>query len=157
MLSFIKKEKYLAAPSNGAVIGITDVSDQVFSQKILGDGFAVVPKDGSFYSPTDGTVTDISSTLHAYCIKSDDGLEILLHIGIDTVELKGKHFTPLTAVGDRVKTGTPLALADLDAIRAAGYSTVTVTVITNSDSLSFLRVLKNPSAAAGDRALVYKI
>ena len=157
MFDFFKKEHFLAAVADGGVISISGVPDQVFSQKILGDGFAVIPENGDFCSPASGTVTDVTETLHAYCITSDDGLEILVHIGIDTVELKGKGFTPLVKAGDRIERGCALAHADLKQISAAGYNTTTVVVITNTEKMKSFSVLENPSVKAGDKALTYKI
>lgn len=157
MFDFFKKEHFLAAVSDGAVIDISSVPDRVFSQKILGDGFAVIPENGDFCSPVSGTVTDVTETLHAYCITSDDGLEVLVHIGIDTVELLGKPFTALVKAGDRIEKGCALAYANLKEIEAAGYNTTTIVVITNIEKLKSFSILENPSVKAGDKALAYKI
>lgn len=157
MFDFLKKEKFLTAVADGQVIDITKVPDQVFSQKILGDGFAVIPESGEITSPAAGIITDVTETLHAYCITSDDGLEILVHIGIDTVELKGTGFTPLVKKGDRISQGDSLAKADLALLKNKGYSTATVVVITNTESLKSYSVLENPNANSGDKAFIYKI
>lgn len=157
MFDFFKKEKFLSSIAKGSIIDITLVPDGVFSKKILGDGFAVLPTDNTFFSPASGTVTDIAETLHAYCITDTDGLEILVHIGIDTVELKGKYFEALVKKGQQIQQNTPLARADLKAIEAAGYNTASMTVVTNSDRLRNIKVLENPSANAGEKALIYKI
>ncbi len=157
MFDFFKKEKMLTAVARGQVIDITKVPDQVFSQKILGDGFAIIPENGDVFSPVSGTISDVTETLHAYCITSDDGLEILVHIGIDTVELKGSGFTPLVKKGDHVNQGDALARADLELLKSKGYSTATVVVITNTESLKSYSVLENPDANSGDKAFIYKI
>ncbi len=156
MFNFFKKEKTLTAVANGRVINITKIPDKVFSQKILGDGFGIIPSSGDFFSPANGTVTDVTDTLHAFCITTDDGLEILVHIGIDTVELKGAGFTPLVKSGDRLTAGDALAHADLDFIKEKGYSTATAVVITNPEKLKSFRVLESPSAKAGRPAMTYK-
>ncbi len=156
MFSFFKKEKNLLSVANGRVIGLNKVPDQVFSQKILGEGFGVVPTEGHFFSPTDGTVTDVTDTLHAYCITTHDGLEILVHIGIDTVELKGQGFTPLVKKGDRLSAGDAIAHADLELLKKKGYSTVTVVVVTNTDKLREFKVLEAQSVRAGSPAMIYK-
>lgn len=156
MFNFLKKEKSLSSVANGRIIGLDKVPDQVFSQKILGDGFAVIPTSGNFFSPTDGVITDVTETLHAYCITGGDGLEILVHIGIDTVELKGEFFTSLVKKGDTIHRGDAIAHADLDAIKDKGYNTATMVVITNTEKLREFRVLEAPSAKAGSPALVYK-
>ncbi len=156
MFSFLKKEKRLAAVANGRVIGLNKVPDLVFSQKILGDGFGVIPTDGHFFSPADGVVTDVTDTLHAYCITTDDGLELLVHIGLDTVELKGLGFTPLIKKGDKLSTGDAIAHADLDLIKEKGYSTVCVVVVTNTEKLREMRVIEAQSTKAGSPAMIYK-
>ena len=157
MFSFLKKEKILSSVADGEIITLSKVPDQVFSQKILGDGFAVIPSNGDFFSPADGTVSDVTDTLHAYCITTDDGLEILVHIGIDTVELKGEFFTPLVKVGDKILRGKAIAHADLDGIKAKGYNTSTVVVITNTETLREFSVKETPDAKAGSPALIYKV
>ena len=157
MLGFFKKEHSLLAITNGSIIDITLVPDEVFSKKFLGDGFAVLPMSGSFSSPCDGTVTDVTKTLHAYCITSSDGLEILVHIGIDTVKLSGKGFTSHVKSGDKIKKGDPLVTADLGAIEKAGFNTTSVVVVTNTDKLTEYQVLENPSANRSDKAMIYKI
>lgn len=157
MLGFLKKESSLLSIANGSIVDITLVPDEVFSKKILGDGFAVLPTSGNFSSPCTGTVTDVTKTLHAYCITSSDGLEVLVHIGIDTVELSGKGFTPHVKAGDKIKQGQPLVTADLASIEKAGFNTTSVVVVTNSDVLSEYTVLENPSAKQKDKAMIYKI
>ena len=156
MFGFIKKEKHLTAPASGVVISLAKVKDEVFSKKILGDGFAVIPNDGNICSPANGVLTDITETNHAYCITADDGLEILVHIGIDTVELRGKGFTPIAKVGDKLQNGTPLARVDLSVLKDAGLSADVVTVVTNTDKLKHFEVLETSYANAGDRAFIYK-
>ncbi len=156
MFNFFKKEKTLTSVANGRIVGITKIPDKVFSQKILGDGFGVIPTQGDFFSPASGVVSDVTDTLHAYCITTDDGLEILVHIGIDTVELKGQGFTPLVKKGDRLGAGDALAHADLDFLKEKGYSTATAVVITNTEKLKSFRVLESPSAKAGSPAMTYK-
>ena len=157
MLDFLKKEKYLSSIAEGSIVDISVVPDEVFSKKILGDGFAVIPSGNDFFSPASGTVSDVTETLHAYCITTDDGLEILVHIGIDTVNLKGEGFTPRVKKGDRIERGAPLASADLAAIEGAGYNTTSMVVVTNTELLRSFKVIENPSASAGDKALIYKI
>ncbi len=157
MFDFLKKkEGFLMSPADGEIIDITAVGDDVFSQKILGDGFAVRPASGSVFSPADGVVTDITDTLHAYCITTDDGLEILVHIGLDTVELRGEGFVPLTEKGAKVKAGSPLARADLDLLRKRGYDPTVVTVVTNSGGLKGSRTIAAAMADAGAEAFAYK-
>ena len=147
----------LVAVSDGDIINITQVPDEVFSQKILGDGYAIIPKSGSICSPVQGTVTEVYDTHHAYCITSNDGLEILVHIGIDTVELKGEGFSPIVRKGDAVSKASPIATADLNLIHEKGYRTEIMVVITNSDAVKSLTLSEKANARAGDVALTYKL
>ncbi len=156
MFNFFKKEKTLTSVANGRIINVSKIPDKVFSQKILGEGFGVIPTTGEFFSPASGVVTDVTATLHAYCITTDDGLEILVHIGIDTVELKGEGFTPLVKKGDRLTAGDALAHADLDFLKEKGYSTATAVVVTNPEKLKSFSILESPTAKAGSPAMKYK-
>lgn len=157
MFNIFKKQKQLLSVANGRIITLSKVPDQVFSQKILGEGFAIVPTNGDIFSPANGKITDVTDTLHAYCITTDDGLEILVHIGIDTVELKGQGFTPLVKTGDKISAGDEIAKADLDLIKKAGYNTSVVVVITNTDKLKELNINESPSSTAGSVAATYKL
>lgn len=123
----------LMAPMKGAVMGLHDVADEVFSKGLLGKGMAIEPVDGKVVSPIAGTVTTVFPTEHAIGLTDDHGMEVLIHVGLDTVSLNGEPFEALVAAGDRVEVGTELLQADLDAIKAAGLPTTTVVVITNTD------------------------
>lgn len=108
MLGFFKnksKGKVICSPCNGRVVPITEVPDPTFSEKILGDGVAVIPSEGRFYAPADGEVTAVFDTLHAFTMTTTQGVELLLHIGLDTVTLKGDPFKSHISVGDQVKKG----------------------------------------------------
>lgn len=123
----------LMAPMKGAVMGLHDVADEVFSKGLLGKGMVIEPVDGKVVSPIAGTVTTVFPTKHAIGLTDDHGMEVLIHVGLDTVSLNGEPFEALVAAGDRVEVGTELLQADLDAIKAAGLPTTTVVVITNTD------------------------
>ena len=123
----------LMAPMKGAVMGLHDVADEVFSKGLLGKGMAIEPVDGKVVSPIAGTVTTVFPTKHAIGLTDDHGMEVLIHVGLDTVSLNGEPFEALVAAGDRVEVGTELLQANLDAIKAAGLPTTTVVVITNTD------------------------
>jgi PTS system beta-glucosides-specific IIC component len=123
----------IAAPISGKVIALSDVADEAFSSGALGKGLAIEPSEGKVYSPVDGEITTFFPTGHAVGITSDNGIEILIHVGMDTVELNGKGFTPKKAQGDKVKKGDLLLEVDLEAVKAAGKPTVTPVIITNSD------------------------
>ncbi len=115
------------------MIPMEEVKDETFAQKMLGDGFAILPEDGEVCSPVNGTVTSVFDTKHAVCLVSDGGLEILIHIGIDTVNLQGKHFTTHVKDGDTVKAGQPLITFELEQVKKAGYDTVIPLVFTDPD------------------------
>jgi PTS system sucrose-specific IIC component len=157
MLNFLKKECSLGSIADGSVMDISLVPDDVFAKKILGEGFAVIPADNHICSPADGTISDVTSTRHAYCITSSDGLEILVHIGIDTVNLKGDGFEPKVKIGDKVKRGDLIALANISYIEEMGYNTTSMVVVTNSVKIKSFKVLENPSVKSGDKAMIYKI
>jgi PTS system beta-glucosides-specific IIC component len=122
----------LASPLNGEAVELSSVSDPTFAGGVLGLGAAIIPSDGQLVSPVTGTVLTMFNTGHAVAIRSDDGAEILLHIGIDTVNLQGAGFSALVATGDRVTVGQPLVNFDLEAIKAT-YDPVTVMILTNTD------------------------
>lgn len=157
MFDFFKKEKVFNSVTKGDIIDISAVEDEVFSKKLLGEGFAVIPESNDFFSPASGTVSDVAETLHAYCITTDDGLEVLVHIGLDTVELKGSLFESLVKKGQRINSGTPIARASLDKIKNAGYKTTTMVVVTNSEKLKTFETLPQKGATIGTKAFIYKI
>lgn len=127
------KEIVLCAPLTGRVVPLSEVKDETFASKILGDGVAVMPIASELRAPVDGSVEQAFESGHAVTLVSDEGVELLLHIGIDTVELKGKHFDMLVRAGDRVKQGQVLIRFDKEAIGAAGYDVTTPMVIGNSE------------------------
>ena len=126
-----------------------DIPDETFAQGILGPGCGIEPTGKTVYAPFDGTVEQVASTLHAVGLTSVDGIEILIHVGMDTVEMQGNGFKALVKVGDKVKAGTPLLKVDLDAIRAAGHPTATAIIVTNGDDLGELKMLAEGDILAG--------
>lgn len=133
--------------ADGQVIAITDVKDPVFSQKMMGDGFAVEPENGKIYSPVAGTVTSVFPTKHALGLLTENGLEVLVHIGLDTVSLEGQPFEVHVSEGQKVAAGELLVTADLEAIKAAGRETSTVVVFTNAAAIKSVTVEKLGQAA----------
>jgi PTS system beta-glucosides-specific IIC component len=127
------KGNAVAAPITGKIVALSDVKDEAFSSGALGQGLAIDPGEGKVYSPVDGEISTFFPTGHAVGITADNGMEILIHVGMDTVGLDGKGFTPKKAQGDKVKKGELLLEFDRKLIQEAGYSIVTPVVITNSD------------------------
>lgn len=121
------------SPADGTVKDITEVPDQTFADKVLGDGAAVIPENGRIYAPADGTVVNIMDTKHGIMFQTDQGVELLIHIGLETVNLKGKYFTSHVSNGSSVKAGDLLVEFDLDAIKKEGYNPITPVVVTNGD------------------------
>ena len=134
--------------ADGQVINIEDVKDPVFSQKMMGDGFAVEPENGQIVSPVAGKITSVFPTKHALGLLTDNGLEVLVHIGLDTVSLEGKPFEVKVSEGQTVAAGDLLVEADLDAIREAGRETSTVVVFTNADAIKSVKIEHTGKLAA---------
>lgn len=156
MFGFLKKKEpvqlneTLYAVATGELIPISDVNDPVFSQKMMGDGFAVLPESGAIYSPIVGEVLSVFQTKHAVGMKMANGLEILLHMGIDTVELNGTPFDIKVSEGTKVSQGTQIAAVDLEEIKTAGKATDMVVVITNMDKVKSFELNKTGFVRAGD-------
>ena len=143
-MKLFQKAKQLLAPASGTLVALADLPDPAFAEGMLGEGIAIDPDDGNlgslcrFCSPCKGEVAGVTDTAHAYNILTDDGLELLLHIGIDTVELKGKGFFPKVKAGDRIDAGDLLVEVDLSVLREGVYSTLTPLIVTNPDALTSL-------------------
>lgn len=141
---------------NGTAVKLEDVEDDVFSQKILGEGAAVEPSEGKLYAPCDGKIDSVFDTKHAVNMVSDDGVEILLHIGIDTVKLGGQYFEAHVSDGEEVKKGDLLISFDMDKIKAAGYKVTTPLIIGNTDDYASVEPVAQNSVSAGDMILKIK-
>ena len=142
----------LRSPLTGTAVALSSVSDPTFAEGILGQGAAVIPSDGHLVSPVNGTVVTMFGTGHAVTIRSDEGVDILLHVGIDTVNLKGAGFTALVASGDSVEAGQPLIDFDLAAI-SADYDPVTVMIVTNTDDFASVDAVTTGATRRGDELL----
>lgn len=144
----------LKAVADGEAIPVSDVPDEVFASKALGDGVAVIVTDGKVYAPADGEISMVADTLHAYGISTEDGLELLVHIGINTVELKGKGFTPKVKAGDQVKAGQLLCEVDMELMKQEGYPMHTPILLTNGDECEDIRLIPAKKAKAGETTVV---
>ncbi len=123
------KNTKILAPVKGKVIPLEQVPDEVFAEKVLGDGVAIIPEDGKIYSPVDGTITTITDSLHAYGFETEDGIQMIVHFGLETVNLKGKGFTSRVKVGDKVKAGDLVAEVDLDYLKENHVETITPVIV----------------------------
>ena len=146
----------LASPVDGKLVSIKTVNDPTFSGEILGKIVAIMPSDGRFCSPADATVTTVLQTGHAVAITTDEGAEILIHIGLDTVKLNGEHFHVVAYEGQKVKTGDLLIEADLESIKAEGYDIITPVIICNSDQFSEILPETEKEIAKGNRIFVLR-
>lgn len=156
MFNFFKKSKSkgneVKAPIKGNLIPLSEVSDDVFSQKMLGDGFAVKPTGQEVVAPVSGTITTLFPTKHAIGIKTDEALEVLIHLGIDTVELKGEPFKLFVEQGDSVKAGDKLAEMDIADVADHGLDNTVMVVYTNMDLLKEVKDVDPRPVEAGDDA-----
>ena len=144
------KEAAVYSPIKGNVIPLSEVEDEAFASGLLGKGAAILPEEGAVYAPADGEISAFFPTGHAIGMKTAEGLELLIHVGMDTVQLDGKGFTPLAKAGDSVKKGQKLLEFDIDFIKAEGYSTVTPVLISNFDQFGEIKVTKEKQVQAED-------
>ena len=148
-----EKTKGLLAVADGRVVPLGDVPDEVFAGGMLGDGFAVDPVGGTVYSPASGVVENVSETRHAYTIQTDDGLDVLVHVGVDTVNLRGEGFVSLVRAGDSVQAGDVIAMVDLSRIRAEGLSPVIPVVVSNREEMVNEQLL--PGEVKGGKSIAF--
>ena len=140
----------LAAPVAGKVVPLAKVEDEIFSSEMLGKGIAILPEENIVKSPVKGEIVTIFDTQHAIGLKTDDDVEVLIHIGIDTVNLKGQHFNALAKVGDRVEVGTPIMEVDFTAVKEAGYDIITPVIVTNTAAFKNVLGTDQEHAQSGD-------
>ena len=157
MFDFFRKSLEIVAPIAGKVIDLSEVPDQVFAQKMAGDGIGIDSTGDIIVAPVDGVVALIFKTNHAFAMILDNEIELLVHIGIDTVELEGTGFQRLIQEGTKVKAGEPIIKIDRELIKEKGYSLVTPVLITNPDKLKEIKYNTSITAEAGkDVVITYK-
>ena len=144
-----EQEVTVVAPLNGEVLSLEQVPDPMFAQKIIGDGVAIQPSEGILVAPVKGKVVHVATTLHAIGLVTDEGLEILCHIGIDTVKMDGQGFKAYIKAGDHVHPGDKLISFDIQLIEQAGYPTITPIIITNGDKVAASKLVTQGNVQAG--------
>jgi PTS system glucose-specific IIA component len=150
----VKTEEILVAPITGKVLPLEEVPDPVFSQKMMGDGIAIEPTEGIVVSPVNGEIVQFFPTKHAIGIKSETGVEVLIHVGLETVGMKGEGFEGLVEVGDKVSVGTPLLNFDIELIKEKAKSIVTPVILTNGDIIDTVTKHAVKTAVKADTALM---
>ena len=143
----------LKAVEDGRTIPMDEGNDQTFAQELLGPGIAIVPSNGTVVSPINGTIATVMDTKHAVCIQGEDGLELIVHAGLDTVELNGKYYQTYKEIGDQVKAGDVLLEFDLEEITKAGYDVTTPIVITNLGDYKITKCVTGQQVKAGEEGI----
>lgn len=149
-------DKIVCAPLEGEIRILSEIDDPVFSSEALGKGCAIEPSKGEVVAPFDGTIEQVAETSHAVGIMGSNGLEVLIHVGMDTVELKGKGYEPKVKVGDKVKKGQLLLKFDMAAISAAGYKLTTPVVVTNTDDFTSVEPIATGKVTQGQDVILVK-
>lgn len=149
----ISKTTTIVAPVQGELMNLADVDDPVFAQKMLGDGFAIMPQGSKLVAPIDGVVITVMATRHAFAFKADNGLEVLVHLGIDTVELNGRPFTLNISDGRHVKAGQEIGLMDLEQVKKAGKDPSIMVIVTNMDKVDHFEKFELKKVNAGQQVL----
>lgn len=155
-MKLFKKEKMMLFPIDGKLVPLSEVPDEAFSSGMLGIGFAVIPTAGTVYAPMEGQIESVTDARHAYTILGEDGTELLVHIGIDTVTLGGTGFLPMVCEGDRVKAGDVLARVELDVLREASLPLHTVVLITNPETVQDLQLSEGKGLGGKSEAARYR-
>lgn len=153
MLGLFKKSVEIAAPISGDVMELTQVPDKVFAEKLVGDGAAIDSTGDVIKAPVDGTLSLIFKTNHAFAITTKQGLELLIHIGLDTVELNGEGFERIAEEGSDVKAGDPIIKINRDFITDKGISLITPVLVTNMDMVDSIKIKKKDGVTAGEDAI----
>ena len=150
------KDAVLVSPMNGVVVPMNEVKDEAFAACVLGDGVAVEPEEGKLFAPADGVIDNVFDSKHAIGMTTTEGVELLLHVGIDTVKLAGQHFTVRVSAGQKVKQGDLLLTFEMDAIKAAGYLCTTPMIVCNTDDYQSIQPLATGPVKAGQKLLEIK-
>lgn len=158
MFDFFKKsdENFIFSPMTGKMVSLMEIPDEVFSEKIIGDGAAIIPQEDMVVAPVDGEIIQVADTGHAFCIRSKDGLDVLLHIGVDTVNMRGEGFKSFVSVGDKVKAGEKIGKADVRLIEKKGYPLHSAVIITNMQEIKNMQSYTGNAVAGKTELILYK-
>ena len=140
----------VGSPAKGKAVSLKEVNDPTFAEEMLGKGAAVIPEEGKIYAPADGEIGMVFDTLHAISLTTDFGAELLIHVGLDTVKMKGDGFTGHVKAGDHVKKGDLLLEVDLEKVKAAGYDTITPVLVCNTQDYASVEGIESAHVNAGD-------
>ena len=151
------KIECLIAPCTGKTVPLSAVPDEVFANGILGEGIAIEPAEGHFFAPVEGTVSSVADARHAYTVVSDAGVDVLVHIGVDTVSLSGEGFVSHVSTGERVHAGKLMAEANLDLIRSRGLSAVCSVVVTEPDKIENIEYKPGNCTGGKDAIMCYRV
>ena len=151
------KTECLIAPCSGKTVPLSAVPDEVFANGILGEGIAIEPAYGHFFAPVDGTVSSVADARHAYTVLSDAGVDVLVHIGVDTVCLEGEGFVSHVSAGERVRAGQLMAEADIDLIRSRGLSAICSVVVTEPDKIENIEYKPGNCTGGKDAIMCYTV
>ncbi|WP_017548976.1 PTS sugar transporter subunit IIA [Salinicoccus carnicancri] len=157
---FGKKEKdvdktlEIKSPMNGSYVPLEDIPDPVFAEKMMGEGFGIDPSHGEVVAPVDGVIMQVFPTNHAIGIKTDNGVEVLIHIGLETVAMEGKGFEGFVSEGDRIEVGDKLVTFDIDLVKEEANSTISPVIITNSDELASFDIQSVSDTVKGETVVV---
>ena len=162
MFKFLKNKKKennanilkFVAPVKGKTFPLSDVPDPVFAKKMVGDGLAIMPEDDIVVAPVDGELTLVFDTRHAFAMTLDNGIELLIHIGLETVTLNGEGFEQLVQAGTKVKAGTPIIKVDREFIKSKGFNLIIPIVITNPDNTKSINIVENIDTIAGETIIL---
>lgn len=140
----------VGSPAKGKAVSLKEVNDPTFAEEMLGKGAAVIPEEGKIYAPADGEIGMVFDTLHAISMTTDFGAELLIHVGLDTVKMKGDGFTGHVKAGDHVKKGDLLLEVDLEKVKVAGYDTITPVLVCNTQDYASVEGIESAHVNAGD-------
>ena len=160
MFGFLKgksKEIIIGSPVKGKAVPISQVNDPTFAEEILGKGVAIMPKDGKICAPASGEIGMVFDTLHAFSMTTKEGAEILVHVGLETVSLKGKGFTAHVKAGDKVERGDLILTADFEVIKGEGLDTIIPVIVCNTDEYEDVESLAGKDVNAGDDVLRFSL